>query len=225
MEDQTTEREEQRLREVARDYQSRGYEVTLHPPSFSIPGVPPDYRPDMIARRGGENVVVEVRSGHTMSQSPQVTAIAEAVKFQPGWTFELVVTTPAPAEASSGQLEVLSRERTQQLLDAASKLADVGDCEAALVVAWSAVEAAMRHIANREVVSLEGLQTSGVAKQLVAYGLLGRQDLELLNQAMEVRNAVAHGFASRTVSVELVRKVIDLAKSLLAPATSAESQP
>src|SRR5882724_2717319 len=104
MADETKEREAQRVRELVEDYRRRGYEVTLRPSILTMPGVPifpSGYEPDLVAKRGDECVVVEVRSGETLGQSPAVTAIAQAVMLQPGWTFELAIAESASAESAS----------------------------------------------------------------------------------------------------------------------------
>jgi len=67
-----------------------GYEVELEPLPDRLPAALRGFRPDLIARRLDENVVVEVTS------SPferKITDIARAVDSMAGWRFDLVVTS------------------------------------------------------------------------------------------------------------------------------------
>jgi uncharacterized protein YutE (UPF0331/DUF86 family) len=215
MGDDMSDTEAQHVQEVARRYERKGYEVQVEPRGFVIPGGPPDYRPDLVARRGDECIIVEVSSGASLSHNPQLTAVVQAIEVTPGWKFELV-RTPTPTEPTPGELAIMSRAQAESLVDAANSIATVDTYGAALILAWSAAEAAMRYAAEHLQVSLAELKPRDVPKQLVAYGLLPRADLELLSQASDARNALAHGFTpGQPVSSEMVQGVLRIAKTLL----------
>jgi REase_AHJR-like len=91
---QTTAREHQRLLEVAREYRQRGYEVIIEPRSDQLPQFLASFRIDMLARGAEENVIVEVRTQESLSDAPELDAVAQALYDKPSWRFELVVTNP-----------------------------------------------------------------------------------------------------------------------------------
>jgi hypothetical protein len=91
---QTTEREHQRLREVAREYRQRGYEVLIEPQADQLPDFLAPFRIDLWARNGEENVVIEIRTQESLTAAPELDAIARVLHDRPAWRFELVVTNP-----------------------------------------------------------------------------------------------------------------------------------
>ena len=54
--------ERERLLKLAEEYRDHGYEISIHPNSEDLPDFLRNYRPDMIARREDDAVVIEVKS-------------------------------------------------------------------------------------------------------------------------------------------------------------------
>src|SRR4051794_33909561 len=99
---QGTTQENQRLhvREVAREYRKRGYEVLVGPSLDQLPTFLAPFRIDLLARNGEENVVIEVRTRASLTDTPELDAIAQILQDRPSWRFELVVRNPRDREAS-----------------------------------------------------------------------------------------------------------------------------
>lgn len=72
--------EQQRARAVAEDYRRRGYDVVEEPSLESLPDFLAGYQPDLIARRGKETVVVEVKSRKSLADEPQVRELARLLQ-------------------------------------------------------------------------------------------------------------------------------------------------
>ena len=90
----TSTREQQRLREIAREYRQRGYDVIIEPSADQLPGFLAPFRIDMLARSAEETAIVEVRTQESLSDAPELDAVAQALQDHPSWRFELVVTNP-----------------------------------------------------------------------------------------------------------------------------------
>ena len=86
--------EAQIVARVADDYRRRGYEVHIEPASNAIPEFLRGFHPDLIARKPGDSVVVEVKVGTRTSAAEQLREIAERVNQEPGWRFSLVFADP-----------------------------------------------------------------------------------------------------------------------------------
>src|SRR5689334_13639593 len=97
------EREIRRLREIAREYESRGYRVVVEPGEPDLPNWLQTLRPDLLAQGNGENVIVEVRSSASIRGSQDVSEIAEMIDEHPEWRFELVVSNPRLTAKYSGE--------------------------------------------------------------------------------------------------------------------------
>src|SRR6478672_7315459 len=92
----------ERLARVAKEYRSKGYQVSLSPQSADLP-----YTPDIIARNDNETVVIEVKSN--LSQVSRINRMAQAVQEHPGWRFELIIAKGKP-RTPSPQFLLTSKE-------------------------------------------------------------------------------------------------------------------
>lgn len=216
--------EERRAAELAQEYRDRGYEVLVEPDR--LPGLPADTRVDLLARRGDEVVLIEVKSRASLVDQPRLRELARVVEGRPGWRFELVLAgagedaalpegTPLPEEASS-----LDRRDVARAMAESEALIASGHSEAALLLAWSITEATLRLLANAESIPLrhEG-NPPYVLKQLAVNGALSREDYHSLMSTLRLRNAVAHGFkpeSEKEVRPDLVRELLWTTSRLLA---------
>src|SRR5437764_850914 len=171
--------ERRRLREVAREYAGQGYKVRLHPGEADLPRFLSSFRPALIAYGPDENVVAEVKSKSTLSESEYLAAFASAAADMPGWRLDLVVTNPKHAPVVDNGAEELDQAEVEARIKAVRELWAVHQEDAAILLAWSAIEAAMRLVAKRESIELENDQPAFVLKKLFSLGLLGREDFAL----------------------------------------------
>lgn len=185
--------EARRLRQVAEEYRGRGYEVLLEPKGKQLPRALAGFRPDLVARKGDELVVVEVKSRSALRRDAQLQELAKAVRAHPGWRFDLVIAStehdgvvPEGAQAW-GERDVIRR------LDEARSLLETGHLEAALLLAWSAAEGALRILAKAEEINPARQDVPYLLKQLAFRAALTREQFNLLQDMSDFRNAVAHG--------------------------------
>lgn len=203
--------EEARLQQLAHEYESLGYEVTLRPDPSPF-RLPEDCEPDLVAIGPTDRVVVEVKSRGSLLDCRDVEILATFVEDQPEWRLELVAVNPAPppavedAPTPQGLIEARARE--------ASELAEGGHHEAALLLAWSALEAALRELAARE---LGGPRRDVRAKALYALALLTDRQYELVDAVGRIRRRVAHGYEAPALDASLVERAADLARTLSDP--------
>lgn len=205
--------ERRRLEDAAREYESRGYRVILDPAPHDLPDFLMGLRPDLLAYSDQENVVIEAKSGTALAQSPEIVALANAIKAQPGWRFELVVTGSRSSEDFTG-LDIW--EIRQRLADARELL--IGNEAAATILVWSAAEAAMRLIAHANMVALRKEQRESplhMAKQLFSVGLLSDEDYGVLQRGASLRNLLVHGYRTPQIERESVRDLIASVEHLL----------
>lgn len=204
------------IEKVANEYRARGYDVTVQPSSEQLPSPLAVYRPDIVAHKGDETVVVEVKSRHALRQSPEVQQLAAAVRQLPGWRFELVVAKPDIAFPLPAGAQSWDTQDIESALDEAAALLRAGHHGAALLMAWAATEAALRRLAAKESISAERSEANALLNRLTAYGVLTRQQYRALRSALEVRNALAHGLRAASVEPSQVRALIDIVGDLLA---------
>ena len=205
----------QRLAEVAETYRSRGYEVVIEPRGEQLPDFLLRYRPDLLARKDGEAVVVEVKSRTSLARANDLRELALAVQSHPGWKLDLVVTNPQ-GFAAEDVADSLSEQDVRRITVEAAELLQENRTEAALLLAWSAAEAALRRVAFSEGLQLEQKGPLYLLTQLATNALISRDDYRLLIDAHESRNRVAHGFdlPDRGRYVEATRQLLELTERL-----------
>jgi hypothetical protein len=198
---------EQWIHRVASEYESRGYEIHVAP-SPSKFGLPPDFRPDLVAIRPGNRVAIVILARPDIA-SRRLSAYSEVLPSL-GWQLEVVVANPPPA-TSEPPLEPIEPQVAKQKADEALMLLQAGHPEAALLLAWAALEASIRRREpqlDRHVLSTKGLYADGVLTQ---------RQFSTLEAARRLRSAVAHGQMVGRIDDDLVRYVAQLASKLSDP--------
>lgn len=105
------EKEPLAVRLIAKRYEERGYAVTLAPPSSAIPFSLGSYIPTILASRGDEHLVIEVKMAGTIVDPDAYFQLDAKIQQHPGWRF-LIATLPEAEleEELSGSAKNLSAE-------------------------------------------------------------------------------------------------------------------
>jgi len=204
-------------RQIAEDYRAKGYEVTMQPAQNELPPSLSAYRPDILARRGDEAVVVEIRSRPTSRRQPPLEGLAKAVRALPGWRFELVMAEPDIAFPLPGRTLPWTTSEACKALDEADRLLEAGHAEAALLMAWAGAEAALRLVAKREGVDTRRSEANFLLDRLTTEGVLGQREYQALRGALALRNAIAHGLKPGSPVRSKVPGLLRTARGLLEP--------
>jgi hypothetical protein len=207
--------EEKGIERTAQQYRDEGYAVTIHPGEDRLPSFAKGMQLDLIATRGEEKVVVEVkRSRSELNGKSPVADLARTVNAQPGWRFDLVILdAESPVERIAAMSQEPSDEQLDDLLDRARKASSIGLREMAIVYAWAALEAAMRRLRNE--VGLTGKTTPTVLlSSLYSNGYLTRNDFDRARTAATIRNQTVHGFVAPDVDPALIDDIITLAQKV-----------
>jgi REase_AHJR-like len=211
-----TTREQQRLREIAREYRARGYEVLLEPTPDQLPAFLRSFRIDMLARNAEENVIVEVRTHESLTDAPELDVIAQALDAHTSWRFELVVTNPKDrATMPFKNATSLNYRDIMYRLREARQLSEQEHGEAALLLAWSAAEALLRAIADEEAIASTQTSPSQLVKSLFTYGVLDTEQYQTLQAGLHARTMVVHGYKEQQSFVRIVGQILHLADQLL----------
>lgn len=210
---QTSERlaEVRQVDHVASEYRSRGYEVIVEPEPAQLPEPLARFRPDVVARKANEVVVIEVKSRGSLSD-PELQDLAKAVRAQPGWRFELVVLKPEPGPPGT---KSWNAEDVANGLRQVEAILGSGHREAGLLLAWSATEATLRLLAHQEGLSLERDDAVYLLKLLATRAVITRDQHDLLWEVLQLRNAVAHGLKPPGLESAKISDLCDVVSALL----------
>jgi REase_AHJR-like len=192
------------LQSVAEQYRARGYHVIVEPTGPDVPSFLEGFQPDLIARKPGESVVVEVQTGTQRSVAGRYQHLAEVIRAQPGWRFDLVVMRPGEGEVPPVDATLPTEGELATRLKEADELQAAGSLSAAFIVLWAVVEGLMRLEAQRVGLPLERVMpTSALVRELYSAGEIAAEDYEMLLRLMETRNGLVHGFSTPVSAQDL----------------------
>ncbi len=200
-------------RKTAEEYRRKGYEVILDAPLDFLPG----RRVDLLASNANEVKVVEVKSRSSLAADRRISELARAVDARPGWSFELLlVAEPEKLDSPEGARS-LDREGILRRIEEADKALASGASESALVLAWSAFEAATRMLVAEQEESSREINAPGYFLDRAAFlGLISREEYLRLIRVKQYRNAIVHGFSHDAFSEELVRELVSSVRRMMA---------
>jgi len=185
----------------------QGYKIEDASTADALPFSLPGYRPDLIAVRGNETLVVEVKSSLKRTPIDRLKEIAAIVSKHPGYRFVLLT----PREA--GAMEIPSLPTWEEIWSrvvSAERSTESDSPDAGFISLWSALEAAMRRRSLDVHLPLEQLPTTALMRQLYSEGELSYEQFESLLRLVNIRNRTVHGYRVPEIAVgttELARTV------------------
>jgi Holliday junction resolvase-like predicted endonuclease len=184
----------QALERIARKYKREGYELVISPSPSELPKQLRNFEIDIIARRGAETVVVEVKRKRSDKVPAEIQSLAELVNALPHHRFDFVAI---PRETIPAREEWLDLTALSERVEEASQCWRQGHSEAAIMLLWSATEGALRFIADRQHLGLSTRGPQTMVKTLYSQGVIDKYEYEILEQAGRLRNLAVHGFKAR----------------------------
>lgn len=188
-------REQRRIKELAREYEEKGFQVFIEPKKDLLPEFLKDYQPDLILKKGEINIVVEVKTSETIKSSEYLKELSARINSLENWKFELVITNPRVKDnLRNNRYQEFSLLELENRLNKVSNSIDKNFLEPHFLYAWSLFEASSRAILKADQPKSERkLSPTANIKQLYSYGIIGRIDYEWLNKISHIRNHIVHG--------------------------------
>lgn len=208
--------ERKQLLKLAEEYRENGYKISFCSNSEDLPDFLKSYRPDLIAFRDDESVVIEVKSRHSLDSSSNqyLRNLAQQIEQHPGWRFELVMINSEEATYLTEAKETLQESEIKSRLEKVRQLSEQHP-ESSILLAWAIVEATLRLVAEREQLSLSRVDPLYLIKLLTTEGIVSKSQYKLLTNSYSLRNSVGHGFKTIEINQDIVNKLINLIEDLL----------
>jgi hypothetical protein len=211
----TKEKHDKFIKELAEKYERQGYEVFMEPDKGVVPFDLGNYRPALVAKRGTENVMIEIKAHRARFSIERFGEIVDTVSKHQGWKFLLVTMDDESIDVDSDVANkfVSSDGVLKRIVEVEALIAE-NHFEASLLLLWSTVEALLRHSSEVLSLAVERLPTSSVIKHLYSEGELSFEQYEKLLTFYELRNRVTHGFQASVTKdsaadlLALVREII-----------------
>lgn len=180
------------------DFDQKGYQVIIEPEPSELAIDLDGYRPDLIARRGAEVVVIAVKGSTERLPVERFKSIAERIAAQPGWRFVLVTVDDEPIglEPPSAPNQLLEWQELGRGLQVVERLIKEGLLPPALIYLWSIAEAALRRRAEAVRLPIERFPSDRLLKKLYSFGEVSFDEFDDLHSIFQIRNRVAHGMTA-----------------------------
>lgn len=213
---------EKDLNDLAAQYVDEGYTVQIHPSCDQLPPFARDFNVAIVARRGNEGVLVQVKKDRSdLEADAEVSKQADITHAQPHWRYDLVVLYAAdPNRRALRGARGLAFEQIEQMLMEAETAAEHDAPRAGFVLAWAALEAAMRRVSGTARNGEQYTTAMELVRVLYSEGTLTRFEFDALSRNHGLRSEIVHGFVTPPVGAANVAGVVALARRLLAVAGS-----
>ncbi|MCY3922332.1 MAG: hypothetical protein OXG27_08045 [Chloroflexi bacterium] len=207
--------EYQLKQQTADAYRDQGYEVSIDEELDFMPG----FRADLLARKGDQVRVIEIKSRLALVNAGVLDHLARAIEEQPGWSFELVLAAEAETPEPPRGADPIDREQVHLRLDEAEQLLYEGHAESALILACMAYEAKIRLLIG-DADRWDGRVSSfrQMSEQASYLGVISAEERDKLTRLWDLRNAIIHGYHAPEFNEGSVRELIDVVRGLDAAA-------
>lgn len=200
-----------KVKQLREQYEREGFEVIERPGPEEFPfevGYYGHYRPAMLARRGDENFVFEVRDPVHMSIE-SILERMEEFRGHAGWRFYLVSTEDVvPHDAPGIQGAPPEWPCLERMVDEALRVSDSGASRPALLALWSALEGVLRKIAVANDIPVDLLPASTLIPFLYDVGLIPFDSYEPLMRTLEVHRRVLHGYDAPEEEIREAARIV-----------------
>ncbi|WP_373353554.1 hypothetical protein [Pseudoroseicyclus sp. CXY001] len=168
------------------EYIGNGYSAASQPTNAEAP-ILARYRPDFIFSKDGKRVIVEVKYRRNGAIDGQLNEIARKVSELPDTEFRVVYVE----DGSQRRFRSYTFPQIQSALDEVEELSRAGQTRPALLLCWSAFEAAARYLHGR---TFAKPQTPGrIITELAQRGVITPNEANTARTLANARNALIHG--------------------------------
>ncbi len=200
------------LQRIARQYSKEGYKVIVQPSAEDRPDKLRGFAIDLLATRGDETVVIEVKRSTSEKPDPQLERLTELVSQLPNYRLDFV-SMAKPQRPNRD--DWLSTHEIRHLINEGLLLIKAESFEAATLLLWSAAEAILRLLADREGIKANVHTPLLMVKNLYSQGVLQKDEYTLLVKIIQFRNAAVHGYRIEQKDDKLLHDMSNLTHRLL----------
>jgi hypothetical protein len=181
---------------IAERYEERGYVVTIGPPRSAIPFALGNYIPDILATKGDENILIEVKPSGARIDSELYFRLDEEVQQHPGWRFLLVTVGDAELqEHASGVATRAGIESIRENLSNMDQLVEDPKISRLLLPAlWMTYVAALRLLVVDGDIGADGYSDLSLMNKAYSTGVISNDEYQAARRLMTLRNQTLHSF-------------------------------
>jgi hypothetical protein len=178
---------------VAKRFEDKGYAVTLEPEPSMIPFDLAGYRPDLLAEKEHDNVIVEVKRRSSKVNADLFMRIAQRARAHGGWSFQLVTVSDEEMEDEASQIALLSAGQISSVLARLDELmVQPSMASFALPLLWSAYVGALETLLRQSPEKTRYRGDLSVLNRAYTLGMISIENLTEARRLLQLRNQVVH---------------------------------
>ena len=207
---------EQKIQSTVQELIDNGYKVSIEPSRSDLPFELGGYHPDLIATKGDEGIILEVKTTSNRLSVDRFQAIAEQIATHNGWRF-LLITLDDTSESilPSGEKDLPSWEELKTRLSNLDTLIQASLFEPSILFSSSILEAVLRKRAINQNLPIWRLPEKNLLNYIFSSGEISMSDFDIFKSCLDLRNKVAHGLAT-SIDPNLLSSAIASIKKLVA---------
>jgi len=202
--------EDRTRRRVAASYRRQGYSVVAAPTADVLPKFLLDCHPAVIAERGDDRVVVQIKPAGSLKGANDLVDLAQRVTAQPGWRLELITYKDKNPDAT-----LISPQWLQQTLKPSNE---------ALTCAYrlEVLGFLLRGLALRADKSVRNKTPTAIARELAFEGIIEGSLVDRIDDAYQWQADLLRGHLPSSAAAEQAVALESICRDLFAQAQRTE---
>jgi|GEM_PF-1380017 len=181
---------------IAKQYEADGYTVIRNPRKDLIPFDLEGYAPDILATRGNEKILIEVKTSRARVNTEQLFKISKIVQSYPDWKFSVVTVNEDDISEFKNPYPALDISKIIQTLDLIERnLKNPGASLFLIPQIWVCYISILSMSLIDEEVEASGLSDLSIINAAYSEGIIDYEELERSRELLSIRNFVSHNLA------------------------------
>jgi hypothetical protein len=185
-------------RMLADRYEQLGYVVTLEPPQSSIPFSVGSLRPNILATKGDENLLIDVKTAGARTDAESYLRLDQEVQRHRGWRLLLATVSDEEIQDSdstfSGPAPIKSIQTRLRSMD--TLIDDHRLSGLVLAGLWTAYVAALRIVISTDEVKIPDYTDLSLLNKTYSEGVISIDEYENARRLLGLRNKAIHSLES-----------------------------
>lgn len=184
-------------KEIAKQFENKGYVVIVNPDKKHIPFDLGKYLPDLLAYSDNEHILIEVKTSKSKVDTQKFIEVSEVIEAHAGWKFMIVTVDDKLINNEGDELK-----EKNNYLDLKKELDLIGQniqnkdfVRFLIPQLWVVYISFIRNMIDALDLSHEGLTDLSVLNMAYSEGLVSHLDYEKSKSFLELRNRLVHNIA------------------------------
>lgn len=191
------------VKNIARQLEKDGYVVQIEPAAAIIPFDLFGYQADILATKGEERLLVEVKTADSRRSLEKYKKISDIVSRHPNWRFLLTTVPPAVEPEEAIAPPDVGRDEIRALVQRLDALLASESYSFAIPYLWNALMAGLRTRAFERKVPVDAVSDLRVISYMYSSGEISHEDYETMRRYYELRSSQTHSVSLAVPKAEV----------------------